>query len=133
MSTVTLKLYAREGLLYDPTRARAMGQDPPYIGRSKVMVDGAASWPAVQEPYTIKLELHRQEHRNALQRLRKHAQKGALWAANKETAKELLVQHVEVTFADGAWTEKSPPPKPASPAPAGASAAGADSNKKGKK
>jgi hypothetical protein len=95
-----LRFAAREDLLVREagTTYRA-GSPARYYGRS---FDAATrGYPANAEPYAVEAES------DDGQRSAKQCRKGALWAADKETAAAVGVEFVEIEHAEGAWTAKA--------------------------
>jgi hypothetical protein len=94
-----LSFYAKSDLLVShPTAARIVGQHPRYVGRKVVVVDGAATWPATQQPFVC--ESDTDVGRRCAEVTRKD---GSLWPANEATARACNIEFVPVEFSDGAW------------------------------
>lgn len=104
-----LRFYARGTALVSlPGERRVVGQSPRYVGRILKIVDGAATWPASEEPFACASE-------NAARLIRRCAA-GDLLPADEITAARCGVPFVPVEFDGGAWM----PAAPAAPKPSAA-------------
>lgn len=118
MATIKLSFFAREGLAYDRTRPRRVGQEPGYIGREKRVVDGRVSWPAMSTPYVMTLDLGDRLGNDLAYRVLpdlcthdlRNGNPAALWPADAETAAWCGVPFVKVEHRDGEWAAKDPEP-----------------------
>ncbi len=112
-----LKFYAREdALVRYPGIVPAIGQAPRYIGREFLMgeaergADGKmrttkpASNPATKDPAEFA------EGTAEAAAVMRHCRKGALWAADKDTAAACGVEFVAVEFKDGVWVKATAKP-----------------------
>lgn len=107
-----LKFFARKDFLCNarPGATTATGQFPQYVNRALNMVDGAATWPAVAEPFACE-----EGSEVALNLVRKVKGKKdpALYPADEYTAAACGCEYVETEFKDGVHLPKQAlPPKP---------------------
>lgn len=101
-----LRFYARGTALVSlPGERRVVGQHPRYVGRTLKIVDGAATWPANEEPVECASE--------QAARLVRRCAAGDLWPADEITAARCGVSFVPIEFADGAWAPAAPKPSTA--------------------
>lgn len=111
-----LKFYACEDTLVSVPGPRAVGQAPRYVGRTFQPGSGGKppSHPASEKPYQVDSDSEEGRRLKLICR-----RDGALYPADAETAKACGVDLPNVTFADGAWSEKpAEAAKPAAKTPA---------------
>lgn len=93
-----------------PGERRVVGQHPRYVGRTLTIVDGAATWPANDQPH----ECDSASQHGA--RLTKRCTAGDLWPADEQTASHCGVAFVAIDHVGGAWLPAAAPKSAAAPA-----------------